>query len=65
MKPLLVGMILWTIAWTNWTASRVPGMGTGQVIRKWAPERSGTAVGSMLGLEHKGLSFIPSTHGNR
>lgn len=30
MKPLLVGMILFTRAWTNWTASRVPVVGRGQ-----------------------------------
>lgn len=30
MKPLAVGMILFTKAWTNWTASRVPRRHGGQ-----------------------------------
>lgn len=31
MKPLEVGMILFTMAWTNWTANSVPVGGSGEM----------------------------------
>lgn len=61
MKPLEVGMIRLTTAWTNWTASRVPVMGKGLLTRK-LEHRGGKDIagGSVLGLQTQDMSLIPA-----